>query len=117
MIEFKNFLKDFTILNQREAPEVHLWNQYLIYAALFGVADKVSKQMKKLYPTEYTEYSQDHLLDVFTMMALGYLVQKLAEAGLRAASTQAARESGEGGSSSVGGGGGHSGGGVGGGSR
>lgn len=117
VIEFKNFLKDFTILNQREAPEVHLWNQYLIYAALFGVADKVSKQMKKLYPTEYTEYSQDHLLDVFTMMALGYLVQKLAEAGLRAASTQAARESGEGGSSSVGGGGGHSGGGVGGGSR
>ena len=117
VIEFKHFLKDFTILNQREAPEVHLWNQYLIYAALFGIADKVSKQMKKLYPTEYTEYSQDHLLDVFTMMALGYLVQKLAEAGLRAASTQAARESGEGGSSSVGGGGGHSGGGVGGGSR
>ena len=117
VIEFKNFLKDFTILNQREAPEVHLWNQYLIYAALFGVADKVSKQMKKLYPTEYTEYSQDHLLDGITMMALGYLVQKLADAGMRAAAKQSARESGEGGSSSVGGGGGHSGGGVGGGSR
>ena len=117
VIEFKHFLKDFTILNQREAPEVHLWNQYLIYAALFGIADKVSKQMKKLYPTEYTEYSQDHLLDGITMMALGYLVQKLADAGMRAAAKQSARESGEGGSSSVGGGGGHSGGGVGGGSR
>ena len=117
VIEFKNFLKDFTILNQRTIPEVHLWNQYLIYAALFGIADKVSKQMKKLYPTEFAEYSQDHLLDMFAMMALGYLVQKLADAGLRAAATQAARESGEGGSSSVGGGGGHSGGGVGGGSR
>ena len=117
VIEFKHFLEDFTILNQRAVPEVHLWNQYMIYAALFGIADKVSKQMKRLYPAEYTEYSQDHLLDVFTMMALGYLVQKLADAGMRAAATQAARESGEGGSSSVGGGGGHSGGGVGGGSR
>ena len=117
VIEFKNFLKDFTILNQREAPEVHLWNQYLIYAALFGIADKVSKQMKRIYPTEFAEYSQDHLLDMVAMMALGYLVQKLADAGMRAAANQAARESGEGGSSSVGGGGGHSGGGVGGGSR
>ena len=117
VIEFKNFLKDFTILNQRTIPEVHLWNQYLIYAALFGIADKVSKQMKRIYPTEFAEYSQDHLLDMVAMMALGYLVQKLADAGLRAAATQAARESGEGGSSSVGGGGGHSGGGVGGGSR
>ena len=117
VIEFKHFLEDFTILNQRAVPEVYLWNQHLIYAALFGIADKVSKQMKKLYPTEFAEYSQTHLFDTLTMMALGYMVQKLAEAGLRAASTQAARESGEGGSSSVGGGGGHSGGGVGGGSR
>ena len=117
VIEFKNFLKDFTILNKRTAPEVHLWNQYLIYAALFGIADKVSKQMKRIYPTEFAEYSQDHLLDMVAMMALGYLVQKLADAGMRAAANQAARESGEGGSSSVGGGGGHSGGGVGGGSR
>lgn len=117
VIEFKHFLKDFTILNKRTAPEVHLWNQYLIYAALFGIADKVSKQMKRIYPTEFAEYSQDHLLDMVAMMALGYLVQKLADAGMRAAANQAARESGEGGSSSVGGGGGHSGGGVGGGSR
>lgn len=117
VIEFKHFLEDFTILNQRAIPEVHLWNQYLIYATLFGIADKVSRQMQKSYPVDFAKYSQDHLFEGFSVAALTFLVQKLAEAAVRAASTQAARESGEGGSSSVGGGGGHSGGGVGGGSR
>ena len=117
VVEFKNFLEDFTMLNKRTAPEVHLWNQYLVYATLFGIADKVTRQMRKLYPIDFAKYSETHMYDAMSLVALNYLVQKLAEAGMRAASTQAARERGEGGSSSVGGGGGHSGGGTGGGSR
>ena len=47
---FKQFLKDFTIINERYPSEVSLWGDYLVVAALFGMADTVAKQMKKLAP-------------------------------------------------------------------
>ncbi len=58
LIGFKNFLKDFTLSKEREAVEVGLWKDYLVYAGLFGIADKVAKQFQKLYPVEFKEYTQ-----------------------------------------------------------
>lgn len=46
----KKFLNDFTLINEREPIEVHLWNEYLIYAELLGIADKVRIKFKELYP-------------------------------------------------------------------
>lgn len=40
-----NFLKDFSKIDERELPEVSLWEEYLVYATLFGIAKKVSKSM------------------------------------------------------------------------
>lgn len=31
-------------LSEREIPEMALWNEYMVYATVFGVADKVLKQ-------------------------------------------------------------------------
>ena len=42
----RNFLNDFSRLNEKEIPEVYLWEQYLVYATLFGIGDKVLKSMK-----------------------------------------------------------------------
>jgi len=118
VIEFRQFLKEFTAINQRTVPEVHLWNQYIIYGALFGMADTVARQMQKLYPAEFTRYMEDNIPDsdynLFSMMNIS---QRLSEAVARAVDAEKSRESGDGGSSSLGGGGGHSGGGHGGGSR
>ena len=50
MAGLKKFLKEFSVIDKREAIEVNLWNEYLIYAQIFGIADKVAKQFKKLYP-------------------------------------------------------------------
>ena len=47
---FKKFLEDFSLMNQKEKIEVKLWKQYLIYAQMFGMADKISKEFKELYP-------------------------------------------------------------------
>ena len=47
---FRQFLKDFTIINERYPSEVSLWGDYLIIAALFGMADNVARQMKRLAP-------------------------------------------------------------------
>ena len=68
---FKRYLEDFTSVNKREAREGSLpaagrsdwpfqsvnerevrevWDQYLIFAQLFGIADRVAAQFKELYP-------------------------------------------------------------------
>lgn len=41
----KNFLDDFGNFSDRELPEIHLWEKYLVYANVFGLADKLQKQM------------------------------------------------------------------------
>lgn len=50
MAGLKKFLKEFSVIDKREPIEVSLWNEYLIYAQIFGIADEVAKQFKKLYP-------------------------------------------------------------------
>ena len=46
----QNFLKDFSKISDKEAIEVGMWEQYLIYGKMLGVANKVTKQFKKMYP-------------------------------------------------------------------
>lgn len=42
----KNFLSDFGKFDDKEIPEVKIWEKYLVYATVFGIADKVQEQMK-----------------------------------------------------------------------
>ena len=50
----KKFLLDFSLIPEREYFEVHVLEEYLIYAHLLGIADKVEEQFSKLYP-KYNE--------------------------------------------------------------
>ena len=43
---FKKFLNDFGRFDEKELPEIILWEKYLVYASAFGIAEKVSKIMK-----------------------------------------------------------------------
>lgn len=47
---FKKYMEDFSYLNEKEVPELVLWEKYLVYATAFGIADKVLKQLKVKYP-------------------------------------------------------------------
>lgn len=42
---FKNFLNDFGSFEAKELPEVILWERYLVYSVIFGLASKVQKDM------------------------------------------------------------------------
>ena len=42
---FKHFLEDFGRFDIKELPEIALWERYLVYATVFGLADKVEKAM------------------------------------------------------------------------
>lgn len=107
----KKFLLDFSLISERGIREVVIWQDYLVCAALLGIADKVMAQFKKVYPGQLAEmegYERN--------LAVAYAYHRSMYSAMKSGE-QAARASGGGGSSSIGGGGGFSGGGSGGGSR
>lgn len=126
-LRFKRFLKDFTLINKRYPEEVTLWGEYLVVAAVFGMAEQVAKEMEKIAP-------QIQLGGIsFDSRNLGNLVifsdsfgSSISRASRPVYSYSSSTPSGRygrgssggfGGRSSFGGGGGFSGGGHGGGSR
>ena len=114
----KKFLKEFSLLDERHVGEVSLWKDYMIFATLFGIADQVIKDMKKINP-EY--FNMDQVANQMADdMTLPMIYSTMHSSTTRAAMSKAEREaraSGGGGHSSWGGGGGFSGGGFGGGVR
>jgi len=115
----KKFLKEFTLLDERHVSEVGLWRDYMIYATLFGIADQVIKDMKKINP-EY--FNMDQVAQQMANdMTIPMIYSTMHNSTARAVAAKAAREaraSGGGGRTSWGGGGGgFSGGGGGGGVR
>lgn len=107
----KQFLKEFSSIDEKMPIEVKLWDYYLMYAQVFGIADKVAKQFKKLYP----EIINDSTYDINNIV----FINNICYSGMNSASAAQTRaqsySSGGGGFSSGGGGGGSFGGGGGGG--
>ncbi len=104
----KRFLLDYTLIKEKEAIEVHLFEEYLIFAQMLGIAKKVAKQFSELYP-DLVEQSCFYSYDNF------YFVNVYAYSAVHDASVARSRaesySSGGGGFSSGGGGGGSFGGG------
>lgn len=46
----KRYMEDFSLLDEKEVPDLILWEKYLVFATVFGIADKVLKQLKVKYP-------------------------------------------------------------------
>ncbi len=106
----KRFLLDYTLIKDRQAIEVELFEDYLIYAQMLGIAKQVSKQFKELYPDliEQTNYgSYDNIVYINYVSSRGVSSANSARAAAESYS------SGGGGFSSGGGGGGSFGGGGG----
>jgi hypothetical protein len=119
---FKNFLNDFTLSSERESVEVGLWKDYLVYAALYGIADKVAKELKDIDPRVFeqvTAYDYTMFNDVVRMTnSLGRSITNARFAPQTSTfSGPRGGFGGFGGGTSFGGGGGFSGGGHGGGVR
>lgn len=55
----KKFLIDFGNVADKGFFEVHTFKDYIVFANLLGVADKVEKQFKDLYPDYYFKYEYD----------------------------------------------------------
>jgi uncharacterized membrane protein len=119
IVGFKQFLEDATLIRQRTTPEVTLWRDYLIYASLIGIADKVAKELKDIDPVMF---EQVYSMSYNDMSNVIYLTRSFANVVSQYAAPPVSSysgggslggfsRSGGGGHSSFGGGGGFSGGG------
>ena len=112
LMGFKKYLLDFSLIGERGVSEAIIWQDYLSFAALFGIADQVMAQLNKLYPSTSAAREQAQ-----TAHYVAYRYHHVTYEAAKAVESQNQRSDGGGGSSSVGGGGGFSGGGSGGGTR
>ena len=106
----KKFLQKFSDMNNKEALEVRLWDEYLMFAYLFGMAEKVAKQFKNLYPEIVREMEANNM-DMGTFIYINNLSTRTVHAASAARSAAESYSGGGGGFSSGGGGGGSFGGG------
>jgi hypothetical protein len=106
-----NYLKDFTIVAERDFEDIALWDEYLIMSSLFGISLKLSKELDDINPdyrfANCEFFPEDYVIFSFGYSKYSYYPYDPANPGF----------AGEGGSSSLGGGAGASGAGFGGGSR
>lgn len=121
----RRYLKDFTLIKDRGVVEVKLWNNYLVFASLYGIADQLMKDFRKVCPEYFTLSSTAELLDddMTTLVIWNMINMTSRNFNTAANAYEASRSngssgwSGGGGMASWGGGGGFSGGGSGGGGR
>ena len=119
VVGFKKYLEDFTIIGERASQEVALWNDYLVFASLYGIADKVAKELKDINPKAFEEMM---VYDYTTMNDVVRLTRNMGNSITNArvqnlSGSYSPSRGGFGGFTSIGGGGGFHGGGFGGGSR
>ena len=120
VVGFKKFLEDFTIIGERASQEVALWHDYLVFASLYGIADKVAKELKDINPQAF---EQMMVYDYPTMNEVVRMTRNMGNSITNARAQHfsgggfSSSRGGFGGFTSIGGGGGFSGGGFGGGSR
>ena len=110
---FKNFLEDFGRFDIKELPEIVLWEKYLVYATVFGLADKVEKAMNvkinelspELVGTYYPTWVDFHLAHmVSSSINNSFASNQAAISNSRIASSSRSSGSGFGGGFSSGGG-------------
>ena len=61
---FKQFLLDFSKLDEHDYKSIAIWEHYLVYATALGISKQVIKELKIIFPTEFEDSR-----DMFTRYA------------------------------------------------
>ncbi|NDL68790.1 DUF2207 domain-containing protein [Anaerotalea alkaliphila] len=59
---FRKFLEEFTTFQDKELPELFLWEKYLVYATVLGVSKQLLRQLYTRYPEALQERADTRLL-------------------------------------------------------
>lgn len=66
--DLRKYMKDFSRLNEREIPEIIIWEKFLVFATVFNIADKVLEQLKIVYPNIEKNLSINNYGYMYLMM-------------------------------------------------
>lgn len=73
LVKYYNYLKDFSLLSEREIKEIKVWKELLIYATLFDITEVVEKQLKKLSPEFLKQCDIDFdVLDMYMLYSFAF---------------------------------------------
>ena len=65
-IALKKYMMDFSLLKEKDVPDLVLWEKFLVYATAFGISEKVIEQLKIVYPDydnmDYSIYPNMYIL-------------------------------------------------------
>ncbi len=111
LLGLKRYLLDFSLLAEREVKDTIIWQDYMVYAVLLGIADQVIEQLKTVYPAQLPEIERYARYATYSSRYDWMLYSGIRRERQR---QEALRSGGSGGRASFGGGGGFSGGGGGG---
>lgn len=70
---FRNFLLNFGNIEDKSPEEVNLWDEYLIYAELLGISDRVRKEFRKAnidYSYKETKFKRFNKRGIFFLKLL-----------------------------------------------
>ena len=118
---FKRFLLDFGRFEEKELPEIYLWEHFLVYATTFGIADKVEKAMNMKIQEYKLDTNSSYIPYFYTRnIMINNIINNSIQTGIskaqsayNAAHSSSSSSGGFGGGASFGGGGGGFGGGGG----
>lgn len=66
----KHFLKNMSSIKTKKIEDVHLWDEYLIYATTFGIASQVNKELSFIVNGELINVTND-FFDILFNLKIG----------------------------------------------
>ena len=67
----ERYMKDFSLLKEKEVPDLKIWESFLVYATVFGISEKVIEQLKTVYP-EYREMDYSIYPNLYIAMNMDF---------------------------------------------
>lgn len=64
-LALKKYMEDYSLLKEKNVPDIVLWEKFLVYATVFGISKNVIKQLKVVHPELFDTNNQ-------TMRSYGY---------------------------------------------
>lgn len=98
---FKKFLEEFSTFEDYPVPSLIVWEYYMVYATMFGIADLVEKQLRTRFRDldRVEEYNMNPYFRYRVYHHVYFRVNNAKNIGMQAIATEKARQGGSGGRS------------------
>ena len=98
---FKKFLEEFSTFEDYPVPSLIVWEHYMVYATMFGIADLVEKQLRTRFSDLHreNEYYGNLYFRYRIHYHIHYRMNNARSIGMQAIATEKARQGGSGGRS------------------